>query len=126
MSDTTEIEALMQEYFRVLHEGDVEASKRIFMPTCDLSAPGDDGGVAHMTYEQYHDMVAARTSPKERGYQPYGSILSIDQSGPRTASVKVDCAVQPSYFLDYLTLIKTDADGWRIAAKVYYIAKTEA
>ena len=125
MSDTTAIEALMQDYFRALHEGDIAASKRIFMPTCDLTAPQDDGSVAHMTYEQYHDLVASRTSPKDAGYPPYGSILSIDQSGPRTAMVKVDCAVQPRYFIDYLTLIKTDADGWRIAAKVYYVAKTE-
>lgn len=126
MSDVTEIEALMQAYFRTLHEGDVEASKRIFMPTCNLTAPQDDGGVLHMTYEQYHELIGSRQSPKDAGYPLYGQVLSIDQAGPRMALAKVDCAVQPRYFIDYLTLVKTEAEGWRIAAKVYYVAKTEA
>ncbi len=124
MSDLTQIEALLHEYFRVLHEGDIEGSKKIFLPTCDLSAPQDDGGVTHYTYEQYHDLVAARTSPKANGYPRHGVIISIDQSSPRTAFAKVDCAVQPRYFIDYLTLIKV-ADDWKIAAKVFYVAKVE-
>ncbi len=125
MSDTAEIENLVQEYIRILHEGDVEASKQMFLPSCDLTMPNDDGSITHMTYDQYHDLIASRTSPKDNGYPRYGSMLSIDQSGPRTALVKVDCAVQPRYFVDYLALVKTDEAGWRIAAKVYYVAKTE-
>ena len=100
MSDLIQIESLLHEYFRVLHEGDIKCSKKIFLPTCDLSAPQDDGCVTHYTYAQYHDLVAARTSPKANGYPRHGVIVSSDPSGPRTDFAKDDCAVQPSYFTD--------------------------
>lgn len=49
----------------------------------------------------------------------------MDQSGPNTALVKLDCAVQPKYFIDYLSLVKT-AEGWKIAAKVYFVRTVQA
>ena len=48
-------------------------------------------------------------------------IVTIDQSGPATAFAKVECALPPRFFVDYLTLLKTK-DGWRIVAKAF---KTE-
>lgn len=124
MSDIQAIEALLQDYFTTLHTGDLNDIKRLFLPTCDLTNVQDDGTIAHMSYEDYLTAVKNRPSPQSAGYPVYGQILSIDQSGPRTAMAKVDCAVQPRYFIDYLTLAKTP-DGWRIAAKVFYVTKVE-
>ncbi|NJO32733.1 MAG: nuclear transport factor 2 family protein [Rhodospirillales bacterium] len=39
-------------------------------------------------------------------------------SGPETACVKVECAIPPRYFTDYLTLLKFK-DGWRIVSKTF-------
>jgi len=114
----------MQDYFSLLHEGDVDAIREMFLPTCDLSCAMDDGSVAHMTLDQYVDAVSSRTSPRDQGYSRVGRIVSIDQSGPSTALAKVDCAVQPRHFTDYLTLIK-ESGRWRIAAKVYYVRDLE-
>jgi hypothetical protein len=47
-------------------------------------------------------------------------IVTIDQSGPVTAFAKVECALPPRFFVDYLTLLKT-RDGWRIVAKAFKI-----
>ena len=114
----------MQDYFRILHEGDVDGIKSVFMPFCDLSCPQDDGTIAHMSLEEYIGAVSSRTAPRDAGYPRFGRLVSIDQSGPNTAFVKVDCAVQPRYFTDYLSLVK-DRGTWRIAAKVYTVTKVE-
>jgi len=124
MPDYAEIEVLMHEYFRLLHEGDVKGIERMFMPTCNLSCAMADGSVTHMTRTEYMTAVASRKAPKELGYPCVGRIVSIDQSGPHTAVAKVECAVQPRHFTDYLTLIKEN-DSWRIASKIYYVNSVE-
>ena len=124
MTDMAAIEELMFDYFRILHEGDTDGIKRIFLPTCDLNCPMPDGSLTHMTREQYVSAVEGRETPKELGYPRVGTIKLIDQAGPDMALVKVDCAVQPRHFTDYLTLVKQDGN-WKIAAKVYYVTKVE-
>lgn len=124
MNDFQAIEKLMDEYFRILHEGDIEATKSIFMPQCNLMCPMPDNSIAHMTFPEYIQAVGSRTSPKDAGYPRFGRVLSIDQSSDKTALVKVECAVQPRYFIDYLSLVK-DNGNWRIAAKVYCVTKVE-
>ncbi|BCH29883.1 hypothetical protein MesoLjLc_18130 [Mesorhizobium sp. L-8-10] len=124
MKDFERIETLMDEYFRVLHEGDVDATKAMFMPNCHLFAPQSDGSVTVLDLEAYVKLVASRKSPKDAGYPRYGRVVSIDQSSDNTAFVKVECAVQPRYFVDYLTLVKEN-DRWRIAAKIYCVTKVQ-
>lgn len=124
MKDFQAIEALMDDYFRSLHEGDIEATKSMFMPQCDLMCPMPDDTIVHMTLEEYIKLIGGRTSPKAAGYPRFGRVVSIDQSSDRTAFAKVECAVQPRYFTDYLSLVKDDG-RWRIAAKVYCVTRVE-
>lgn len=122
MTDLARIEAMMQDYFTNLHDGDPAGIDAMFLPECDLTCANDDGSTTHMTLAEYKALVASRPSPQSKGYPVYGHVVSIDQSGPNTALAKVDCAVQPKYFIDYLSLVKKDGD-WKIAAKVYYVKK---
>lgn len=124
MKDMAAIESLMAEYFQILHEGDTKGIERIFLPTCDLNCPMEDGSLVHMTRDQYVEAVQSRETPKGLGYPKVGTVKLIDQAGPNMALVKVDCAVQPRYFTDYLTLIKQDGN-WKIAAKVYYVTSVK-
>ena len=124
MPDLSKIEAMMQDYMVNLHDGDVSKIDELFLPECDLSCANDDGSYTHMTLQQYKELVGGRESPKAKGYPVYGHVVHIDQSGPNTAMVKIDCAVQPKYFIDYLSLVKVDGQ-WKIAAKVYYVKKIE-
>ncbi|MGI9273537.1 MAG: nuclear transport factor 2 family protein [Endozoicomonas sp.] len=123
MSDIQAIESLIQEYFRSLYEGDVETVRALYHPACPLMCPTSEG-VMTMTIPQYLEVVAGRLAPKEAGHAPYGRIVSLDISGPETALVKVESAVPPRYFEDYLTLVK-DQGAWKIAAKVYRIVREE-
>ena len=45
-------------------------------------------------------------------------IISIDMSDETTAIAKLNCAVPPRYFTDYLTLLKLDG-RWQIVAKSF-------
>ena len=122
MADIAKIETMMQDYMIGLHTGDQAAIDAQFLPECDLCCANEDGSYIHMSLQQYKDLVAGRKSPKELGYPVYGKVVHIDQSGPNTAFVKIDCAVQPKYFIDYLSLVKTEGE-WKIASKVYYVKK---
>jgi hypothetical protein len=63
-------------------------------------------------------MVRSRPSPKAKGLKRTDRIVSIDLSGPETAFVKLECAIPPRYFTDYLTLLKLN-DGWRVVSKTF-------
>ncbi|WP_062266155.1 nuclear transport factor 2 family protein [Endozoicomonas arenosclerae] len=123
MSDIQEVEELVEEYFRSLYEGDVEAIQKIYRPECVLQWTTEEG-VKHIGMADYLEVVSNRQAPKDAGYGPYGQILSIDLSGSEVAVVKVASAVQPRYFEDYLTLVR-DCDQWKIAAKVYRVVREE-
>ena len=71
--------------------------------------------------ERWLDMVRSRPSAKSQGHARHDRIVTIDQSGPASAFAKVECALPPRFFVDYLTMLKT-RDGWRIVAKAF---KTE-
>jgi hypothetical protein len=117
MDDKASLITTIKEYFRVLYESDADAGARLFHPDCTLFNP-ENGSVHSVSLAGYLDVVRNRHSPKMKGESPYGEIITIDQTGPATAFVKVLSAVQPRYFVDYLTLV-ADTSGWRIVAKVY-------
>lgn len=124
MNDFQAIEELASTYFRSLHEGDIATTRDIFLPQCNLLCPTADDGLTHMTFEEYVTLISGRKSPKDAGYPCFGRVLSIHRSSDRTALLTVECAVQPRYFIDYLSLIK-DKGRWRIGAKVYCVTKVE-
>jgi hypothetical protein len=116
-SDIAAIESVIWTYFDGLHEGDTEKLGAAFHPCAHLYAE-DKGGVMDWPREHWFDMVRKRPSAKSQGLARHDKIVSIDQSGPGTAFVKVECALPPRFFVDYLNLIKT-SEGWRIVAKSF-------
>ncbi|CAM3746476.1 nuclear transport factor 2 family protein [Parendozoicomonas haliclonae] len=119
MSELASIEQLTTDYFRSLHEGDLETIRRLYHPACMLMC-GDGRDINTMTMAQYLEVVSERVPPKEAGQPLFGSVVSIDLAGSETAMVKVNSAVQPRFFEDYLTLAK-EAGAWKIVAKVYRV-----
>ena len=59
-----------------------------------------------------------RASPASQGLARADRIISIDMSDETTAIAKLNCAVPPRYFTDYLTLLKLDG-RWQIVAKSF-------
>ena len=118
-SDIAAIESVIWTYLDGLHEGDTEKLGAAFHPCAHLYGE-DKGGVLDWPREHWFDMVRKRPSAKSQGLARHDRIVSIDQSGPGTAFVKVECALPPRFFVDYLTLIKT-GDGWRVVAKAFKV-----
>jgi hypothetical protein len=119
-NETAAIAATVWTYLDGLYEGDADKIAQAFHPVAHLYSESE-GEVADLPREKWLEMVRGRMSPKAQGHPRHDRIVTIDQSGPVTAFAKVECALPPRFFTDYLTLIKTK-DGWRVVAKSF---KTE-
>jgi hypothetical protein len=117
MNRRNEIEAAVRTYLDGLYEGDAEKLARVFHPTSALTH--DMGGqLTVIPRDQWLEAVRNRPSPQSQGLPRHDEIVSMDQSGPTTAFVKVKCAIPPRFFTDYLSLLKVDG-RWQVAQKVF-------
>jgi hypothetical protein len=116
-NDIRAIEEVVWTYLDGLHEGDTDKLAKAFHEVSHLYSVGKDG-VDDLPRAKWFEMLAGRPSAKARGLPRTDRIVSIDQSGPETASVKVECSIPPRFFTDYLLLLKT-GDTWRIVSKSY-------
>lgn len=112
------ISAAIQTYFDGLYMSDTERLRRVFHPKARyVTATGDE--LVDLGMEEYFPIVDARPSPASRNEPRRDQIVSIALAGPKTAAVRVNCAIADRYFTDLLTLIETDGE-WRIIAKVFH------
>lgn len=109
---------LSSDYFDGLHNSDTTILKRVFHPSAQY-ASATDGMLLLRTMDEYFPIVDARPSPASRGEARRDRILSIEFAGPVTAFARVECAIAPKLFTDFLTLVKLDG-RWRIIAKVFH------
>ncbi len=113
------ITACVQTYLDGLHEGDPAKIAAAFHPCAHLYSVGEGGAVADLPREEWLARIAARPSPAATGLERADRILAVDGNGPDAACVKVECAIPPRFFTDYLLLLRT-GDGWRIVAKSFH------
>ena len=113
------ITACVQLYLDGLHEGDAEKIAAAFHPCAHLYSVADDGGVTDVPRAEWLERVRNRPSPAATGMARHDRILAVDQNGPDAACVKLECALPPRFFTDYLLLLRV-ADGWRIVAKSFH------
>ena len=112
--DLAGVEKTVRTYLDGLYEGDTEKLASAFHEVSRLYSLGSDG-VADLPRAEWLKMVSGRPSPKSRALERSDR---IDFSGPETAFAKVECAIPPRYFTDYLTLLKFK-DGWRVVSKTF-------
>lgn len=118
LGDRADIETVVWTYLDGLHEGDTEKLGQAFHPVSHLYGIDDKGNVTDLPREKWFELVKGRPSPKAQKLPRHDRIVSVDQSGPATAFVKVECAIPPRFFTDYLSLIKT-SEGWRVVSKSF-------
>jgi hypothetical protein len=116
--DRAEIEAVVWTYLDGLYEGNTEKIGNAFHAVSHLYGTDEKGGVLDWPREKWFEMINSRPSPQSKGLTRHDRIVEIDQSGPATAFVKVECAIPPRFFVDYLSLIKTN-EGWRVVSKSF-------
>ena len=120
-----EISQALATYFDGFYEGDVDKLKRIFHPSAHLFS-ATDGPLADDAIEAVYERVLGRAKPADTGQQRLDRILSIDKSGAESALAKVQIAIGPKLFTDYLNLLKIDG-RWQIISKIYtYVLLEEA
>jgi len=117
--DLKAIETVLWTYFDGMHEGDVGKLGAAFHESADLRGVAPDGTLAVLPRAQWLEAVKGRPSPRSQDLPRHDAIVTIDRSGPATAFAKVQCAIPPRYFTDYLTLAKL-ADGWKIVGKTFH------
>lgn len=111
------IEALVQDYFLGMYEGDVERLRRIFNPQCWLFG-GNRNGSHEFPLSGFIDQIASEPVPKAEG-EPFDMrLVSLDRTGS-VAVAKVAVRYQGRQYTDYLTLQKTAAD-WSIVGKLFF------
>jgi hypothetical protein len=115
--DRNAIEAAAKLYLDGLYEGDAEKLAAVFHPTSALTYE-TDGALTVLPRDEWLKAVKARPSPQSQGLGRQDEILTIDQSSPSTAFVKLKCAIPPRFFTDYLSFLKIDG-RWQVAQKVF-------
>lgn len=118
-----DILATVKTYLDGLFEGDTAKIRQSFHPASSLFAVAADGNLVNMPREDWCKMIEARASPKASGMtREHERILSVDITGPNTGLVKLNCAIAPRFFTDYLSLIKLDG-SWVVINKTF-VAET--
>src|SRR5215203_4457489 len=115
--DRSSVEAVVQEYFDALYEGDADKLGTVFHPSADLRWL-EKGELQVLTVPDWLDRVRKRPSGKAEGKAREDFIVTIDRSDESTAFIKVRCQLPPRYFTDYLVAMKL-SDGWKIVSKSY-------
>ena len=120
-----EISQAMRAYFDGFYNGDVDMLKEVFHPSCHLFT-ASDGPLQDDDMETVYGRVAGRPTGASQNDMRQDRILSIDKSGPESALVKVNIAIGPKLFTDYLNFLKIDG-RWQIISKIYtYVLLAEA
>ena len=118
-----EVEATLIRYFDALYESDADALADVMHPRA-VYATADEPEPLIRSMEEYLPIVAARQAPSARGEARKDLIESVDISGSNTALARVRCSIGSRDFVDFLSLIRTEA-GWRIIAKVFHFKEQE-
>lgn len=116
-SDIAAVEAVLWLYLDALHEGNVDGLAQAFAPGSALYA-STNGEVSIIALESWLERVRNRKSPKDSGHESRNDIFSIEVEGDM-ALAKVTSTFPPKRFIDFLSLVRTNA-GWKIVAKTYH------
>jgi hypothetical protein len=118
-----EIADVLSTYFDGLYHSDTKRLRSVFHPRAHYVCAAE-GTLTYRTMEEYFPVVDQRPSPASRGETRADDIVSIELAGPVTAFARVNCAIGPKYFTDFLTLIRVD-DRWQIISKVFHFDMRE-
>ncbi len=120
--DYSGVVATLETYLDGPYESDTSRLARVFHAEARyVTVSGGD--LLHLDMPRYFAVVDDRPSPASRGETRRDRIAAIEFAGPGTAFARVQCAIGPKRFTDFLTLIRDPerpADGWRIIAKVFH------
>jgi 4-oxalocrotonate tautomerase len=105
-------------YFDGLYYSDTKRLRQVFHPRA-IYACATDGKLLYLTMDEYFPIVDKRPSPASKNEARHDRIVSIEFAGPATAFARVECAIEPKHFTDFLTLVFVEG-CWQIMSKVFH------
>ena len=117
--DVPALLALVETYLDGLYHADAERLARVFHPRARYFSTAE-GPLKELDLPTYLEVVRGRTAPAKSDQPRYDRLLSVDVAGPHTALVKLECALAPRHFTDYLSLVK-EQGRWSIISKVFEV-----
>ncbi len=116
-TETAAIDALVQDYFLGMYEGDTERLRRIFNPQCWLFGE-DQSGTHELPLSGFLELIESEPVPKAEG-EPFDMrLVTLDRTNS-VAVAKVEVRYQNRHYTDYLMLQRTTA-GWSVVSKAFY------
>lgn len=119
-----EVARVLGAYFDGLYNGDVRLLGQVFYPSAQL-ATISEGNLTTVDIPSWLAIVEKRESSAARKEVRLDKILSIEFGSENTAAARVQAAIGPKLFTDFLSLAK-GPDGWRIVSKVYQFEALKA
>lgn len=114
MNMMEDIESALIRYFDSFYDGDVLGLRSLFLDLCKLHTV-EDGVLRTEDRDDWLARVGGRPSARSQGLTRHDRIVSVDACSNTIASAKVECAIPPRFFTDYLTLVRV-GDRWKVAA----------
>lgn len=118
MEKREEVTGALHLYFDGLYHSDTARLRQVFHPDARYVC-ATSGELLQLSMAEYFPIVDARPSPASKGQPRADRIISIEFAGPVTAFARVECAIAPKHFIDFLTLIYVGG-RWQIIAKVFH------
>ncbi|MEU9130134.1 nuclear transport factor 2 family protein [Kitasatospora sp. NPDC048540] len=119
----TAVRAVLGAYFDGLYQGDREALEGVFHPQA-VYATATEGPLLLLHMPEYLPMVARREPPAARREERRDRIVSVEFAGPVTALARVECAMGPRRYSDFLTMVQVEG-RWQIVSKVFHFEHFE-
>ena len=111
------IEAVVQDYFLGMYQGDGARLARIFHPQCWLFGENPNGCHA-FPVAGFIEQMTSGTPPKAAG-EPFDmTLVALDRTGS-VATAKLAVRYQGRRYTDYLTLQKAEG-AWQVVGKLFY------
>ncbi|MFO1104460.1 MAG: nuclear transport factor 2 family protein [Amaricoccus sp.] len=115
--DHADVSRLMVAYFDGLHHANSAMLRRVFHPHLAYVC-ATEGDELHLDLDTYMARVDKREPPAKRGERRDEAVLEIAFASDRIARVTARMRMMGRDYLDFLTLVREDAE-WRIVAKVF-------
>ena len=117
MSDFHAIEAVVNIYFKALHEGKIELLPQVFSPHAEIFGYYE-GELVMLKLSEYLNILKKMSPPNTIGEDFDMKITHIDLVAD-IAHVKTQYLYQALNYVDYLSLLKIN-DEWKVVNKTFH------
>jgi Putative lumazine-binding len=109
---------LVRQYFEVVFTNNLTLFDKTFHERAQLSGIAG-GALVVWSAQQYREVLEKRASPKSLGAPREEQILQLDLASSTHGLAKVQVRVNQTVFIDYLTMLRLDGEGWKIMSKTF-------